>query len=107
MKKYAFFFLLILAFLKPICLPGQTHSLIPEPAKAKWGKSKFLLEGARVVISPELLSAEQSSVSNFIDFVKQSTGITLTIAYHEEPEARSIVLKSDMTGEAVPVPGEK
>jgi hypothetical protein len=88
-------------------LNGQDNTLLPAPKKAVWGIDKFHLEGAKILISADLQEREQSSVSQFIRFVKERTGIIISTTYTEEPGKQMIVLKSDQPGASLPVPDEK
>ena len=88
-------------------LTGQDHRLLPAPKKIVVGKGKFLLEGAKILVSADLLEREHTAISRFTGFVKEMTGIAMPVAYAEEPGAKVIVLNSDQAGIALPVPDEK
>ena len=107
MKKSIIFFIISLLFLSGLSLNAQNHSLLPAPQSAKWGKDKFQISGAKILASPELSSREQKSIAQFIAFVKQNTGLALSITYSDDSNAKLIVLKSDISGPALPVPNEK
>lgn len=107
MKNLAFHFTIIIAFLTSGFINGQDHSLLPAPKKTVWGTDKFHLEGAKILISAELLEREQTTISQFTRFVKENTGVTMNTTFAEEPGVQMIVLNSDQPGAALPVPDEK
>jgi hexosaminidase len=107
MKKTGFQLILILAILSGGILKAQDQSLLPSPEKVIWGNDKFLLNGAKILISPGLLTREQTAIIHFKDIVKEIAGITINTTYAEEAGVRMIILKSDEPGEALPVPDEK
>jgi hexosaminidase len=107
MKSLAFLFLILLAITSVSSLNGQDNSLIPAPVKAIWGKDKFPLDGAKILISANLLEREQTAISQFIRFIKENTGIIISTAYIEEPGVQMIVLLSEQQGEALPLQDEK
>jgi hexosaminidase len=107
MKKPGFKLILILAIFSSGILRAQDPDLLPSPEKVTWGKGKFLLNDAKILISPGLLSREQTAVLNFKILAKEIAGVALNTTYAEEPGARMIVLRSDEAGEALPVPDEK
>jgi hexosaminidase len=107
MKRLFLSGIIILAGLSVSVLKGQDHNLLPMPRKAEWGKEKFRLDGAKIIVSPDLFEREQTSVSHFINHVKEITGVTLNTSYAEEPGEQMIVLICDQPGEALPVPDEK
>ena len=107
MKKSIIFFIISLLFLSGLSLNAQNHSLLPAPQSIKWGKDKFQISGAKVLASSKLFSREQKSIAQFIAFVKQNTGLSLTTTFSDDPNARLIVLKTDSAGPVLPVPNEK
>ena len=88
-------------------LTGQDRSLLPAPKKTVWGKDKFRLEGAKILVSADLLERERTAISLFAGYVKEKTGITIDAAYVEEPGVKVIILRSDQAGAVLPVPDEK
>jgi hexosaminidase len=107
MKNYLHHCIVIVFFCSFSLLNGQAPLLLPAPAKATWGNEKFLLRGAKIFISADLLDREQDEITGFISSVKETTGIALTTTYSEEPGVRLIALSSDGAGSALPVPDEK
>ena len=107
MKKLILSLIIVLAALSCEISNGQDHSLVPAPRKAVWGKAKFNLNGAKILISADLLEREQISISHFIRFLKERAGVVINTTYAEEPGVPMIVLKSDQPGDALPVPDEK
>ena len=99
--------IIILTSLSGISLHGQDHKLLPAPVKAVLGKDKFPLDGAIILISPDLLEREQTAIAHFIRFVKEISGILIKTTFAEEPGVKMIILKSDQPGSALPVPDEK
>jgi hexosaminidase len=98
-------FLLIFAGIMPI--KAQDHSLLPAPRKVTWGNNKFLLEGAGIIVSADLLDRERTAISGFTHFVNKSTGVLIKTNYIGEPGKQVIELNSDQAGPALPVPDEK
>lgn len=107
MKNPASPFIIVIALIACATVYGQESRLLPGPKKAAWGKDRFNLEGAKIVIAPDLLEREKTAIDNFIRFTKETAGLTVTTAYFEEPGVRMIVLKSGRKGSALPVPDEK
>jgi len=107
MKNQIFFFIIFFVLFANLNLYGQNPELLPFPQNVTWGKSKFQLAGAKILISPELSLREQNSINQLIVFVKLSTGLSLTTTYYEDPGAHLIVLNSGQPGPALPVPNEK
>jgi hexosaminidase len=107
MKKPSALLIILLAVLTGGIIKGQDHYLIPAPQTANWGKEKFHIEGSRIFISAGLLAREKTSITQFIQFVQENTGITLSTTFNEEPPGRLIVLNSLMAAETLPVPNEK
>lgn len=107
MKKSIIFFIISLLFLSGLSLNAQNHSLLPAPQNVKWGNNKFRISGAKILASPELSAREQTTIAQFIAFVKQNTGLLLPTTYSDDSNAQLIVLKSDISGPALPVPNEK
>lgn len=107
MKNQIIFFTIFFAFLSSLNLYGQDPVLMPVPQKVTWGKGKFQLADAKLLISPELFQREKSTINQFIAYVKQNTGLSIVSTYSEDPGAHLIVLISDQTGQPLPLPGEK
>ncbi len=107
MKRLILQFIFVFSFFPSFTINGQGRQLLPEPVKKTWGKEKFHLEGAKIIVSAGLLQREQSSISHFINHVKKITGVTLNTSYAEEPGKQLIVLSCEQAGEALPVPDEK
>jgi hexosaminidase len=107
MKNFQLIFSIILTVFSVSIMNGQDPGLLPAARKATWGKEKFHLEGAKIIVSADLLEREQTSISNFIRHVKEIAGVTLNTSYAEDPGEQLIVLSCEQAGEALPVPGEK
>lgn len=107
MSKRAFHIILLLALTSSIYLNAQDHNLLPAPKKVSWGKDKFRLEGAKILLSAELQEREQASLSQFTGFVKDYTGISIPLTYSAVPGVPMIVLTSGQRGTAVPSVDEK
>jgi hypothetical protein len=107
MKKTILISIIPLILLIGLNLNAQNRSIMPVPQSVKWGKNKFLLAGAKVLVTSDLFLREQKTITQFIAFVKLNTGLSLTITYTEDPNAQLIVLNSDQPGPALPVPNEK
>jgi hexosaminidase len=107
MKKLVIPFLILLVLSSIGIAGGQDHNLIPAPVKSVWGKDKFPIQGAKILISADLLEREQAAISQFTLFIKKNTGITISTTYSEEPGIQMIVLLSGQQGEVLPVPDEK
>jgi hexosaminidase len=107
MKKSIPFCVILLMLLNSLNLNAQTHSLLPLPQKVTWGKSKFQIAGAKVLVSYDLFLREQKAIAQFFASVKQNTGLSLTATYSKDPDVQLIVLNSGQPGPALPVPGEK
>jgi hexosaminidase len=107
MKKKIVIFIIPLLLLAGLAIKAQNHCLMPEPQSIKWGKDKFQVAGAKVFVSAELSLREQKTIAQFIAFVKQNTGVALPITTAYNPKENLIVLKSDQSGPALPLPGEK
>ena len=98
MKKSVIFFINVLFILSGLGLKAQNRTILPAPQNIQWGKEKFQISGAKVFVSADLYSREQKSIDQFIGYVKQNTGLNLTIIYSEDPNSRLIVLKSNPNG---------
>lgn len=107
MKNLIIFSVIALLLLTSSNFYGQNPNLLPLPQNVAWGKSKFQLAGAKVLISPELSLREPNTINQFIAFVKQNTGLSISTTYSEDPGAHLIVLNSDQQGPALPLPNEK
>ncbi len=107
MNKLHVLSILLLFILSGEIMNGQAQRLLPIPVKAVWGKEKFQLEKAKILISVELSAREQTGISRFINNVKRNNGITLGTTYTEEPGVPLIILKSGEAGAKVPMPDEK
>ena len=107
MKNQALSLLFSISLLTSGLINGQTNSLLPSPKKAVWGNDKFKLEGARILVSADLLEREQTAISQFNQFIKENTGVTIVTTFAEEPGVQMILLKSDQQGNTLPVPDEK
>ena len=107
MKNLALPLLLSITLLTCGLINGQTNSLLPSPKKAVWGNDKFSLEGAKILVSADLLEREQTAISQFTLFIKEKSGISIYTTFAEEPGAQMIILKSDQQGNALPFPDEK
>ena len=88
-------------------LNAQNNSLLPAPQNVTWGKDKFQIAGAKVLVSPDLFQREQNIITQFIAFVNQNTGLSLSTTYSEDANARFIILTTDQAGLAIPVPNEQ
>jgi len=80
---------------------------MPQPQNISWGKSNFLIAGAKILVSPDLFSREQNSITQFTDFVKQSAGVSISITYSDDHQGHLIILNSEQAGQALPLPNEK
>jgi hypothetical protein len=60
------------------------HLLMPIPQKVSYGNSKFFLSNA-VIVSKNFSSQDQKAIDQFILFVKQRTGVTLSKKNLESP----------------------
>ncbi len=107
MKKPCFKLILLLAILSCGILKAQYPSLLPLPEKVTWGKEKFFLTGAKLLISPELLDKEQTAIIHFKVLIKEIAGVTINTTYSEDPGVRMIVLRSDEPGQVLPVPDDQ
>ncbi len=107
MKSLPLILIIILASFSGSILNGQDPGLLPAARKGVWGKEKFHLEGAKIIVSPDLLEREQTSISYFIRHVKEIAGATISTSYAEEQGEQMIVLICDQAGEPLPVPDEK
>ena len=97
MKNLSLPLLFSLTLLTSGLINGQTNNLLPSPKKATWGDDKFRLEGARIVVSADLLEREQTAISQFTLFIKENTGISIYTTYSEDPGKQMIILKSHFT----------
>jgi|WetSurMetagenome_2_1015567.scaffolds.fasta_scaffold01323_8 hexosaminidase len=104
-KRISFLIIPALLFCS-LDLPGQQTTLLPVPQSITWGKNKFQVAGAKILLSPDLSFREQNTISQFIAFVKQTTGLSLTTTFSEDPESQLIVLNSEQQGQVLPLPGE-
>ena len=107
MKKNTILILAIFFLLNSSGLLGQSHNLMPQPQNITWGKSNFQITGAKILVSPDLLSREQNSITQFTDFVRQTTGVSISITYSDDHQGRLIILNSEQAGQALPLPNEK
>lgn len=107
MKKKFILIIIPLLLLAGLNIKAQKNSLMPVPQSVKWGNNKFQVAGAKILATPELSLREQKTIAEFIAFVKQNTGLTLTTTRADTPNAHLIVLKSDQAGSALALPGEK
>ncbi len=107
MKNLALPLLLSITLLTCGLINGQINSLLPSPKKAVWGNDKFSLEGAKILVSADLLEREQTAISQFTLFIKEKSGISIYTTFAEEPGTQMIILKSDQQGNALPFPDEK
>jgi len=107
MKKTITIFGILLFLFCSININAQKINLLPEPQNLKWGKSKFSVAGAKLLVTRDLSLREKNSIAQFIAFVKNMTGLSLPIIYTENPNERIIVLNSGQSGPALPVVNEK
>ena len=107
MKNLALPLLFSITLLTSGLISGQPNRLLPSPKKAVWGNDKFRLEGARILVSADLLEREQTTISDFTRFIEENTCISIYTTFAEEPGAHMIILKSDQQGYVLPVPDEK
>jgi hexosaminidase len=107
MKKLVIFFFVLLLLPGGLNLNAQKPSLLPVPQNVTWGKNKFQLAGAEILVPPDLFSREEKAISQFIAFVMNNTGLSLSISYNEDPNTQFIVLNSGQPGPALPVINEK
>ena len=101
------FFIIAILLHIGLILNAQNRSLMPVPQSVTWGKNKFQISGAKVQASPDLYLREQKSIDQFIAFVKQYTGLSLSTTYSEDTNTHLIVLNSEQPGPALPLPKEK
>lgn len=106
MKQRFIISILLVVLFSSTTLKAQNLSLLPVPQKVTWGKNKFRIADAKISVSPELFSREQKTITQFIAFVKQNTGLALSTTYSEETGEQLIVLKSDQSGPALALPNE-
>ncbi len=107
MKKSTIFFAVLLLLLSGASVNAQNINLLPAPQNVTWGKDKFQIAGAKVLVSPDLLQREQNAIIQFIAFINQNTGLTVATTHSEDANARFIVLTTDKAGLAIPVPNEQ
>jgi hexosaminidase len=107
LKRPVIFVIIPLMLMCALNINGQNISLLPVPQKTTWGKNKFQLTGAKVQVSHDVFIREQKTITQFIDQLKQNTGLSLSTTYSEDPVTQLIVLKSDQAGPALPVPNEQ
>jgi len=107
MKKSIIFFIVLVMLLSGVSLNAQNSSLLPAPQNVTWGKDKFQIAGAKVLVSPDLFQREQNAITQFIAFVNQNTGLSLSTTYSEDANARFIVLTTDQAGLVIPEPNEQ
>jgi hexosaminidase len=106
MKSSINFLVVLLLVIYSLPVRGQTSNLLPVPQNVKWGHTKFLIEGAKILVSSELYSRERRSIDQFIASVKQSTGLVITITYFDDSKSHLIELKTEQPGTSLPVPNE-
>lgn len=107
MKRQLILIIIPFLFFSNFNLLGQIPELLPVPQNVTWGATKFPIEGAKIVVSHELLRREQNAIDQFIAFVKERTGLSITPTYNEVPDALLIVLKTEQEGQALAVPEDK
>ncbi|MCE5347669.1 MAG: beta-N-acetylhexosaminidase [Bacteroidales bacterium] len=107
MNKVIIFFTFLLLLQSGFNLNAQNPDLLPVPQKAEWGKSKFPVAGAKILVSADFYAREERAISQFISFVKNKTGLSLPVIYTEDPNAQLIVLNSGQPGTALPAVNEK
>jgi len=94
-----------------ICLPqtffAQNPVLMPNPQKVAWGKNRFPLKDAVIVIPGDMPAAAINNISRFTADVRKLTGLTLQYSYYGDKDKPQINLLSDHTAPILPVPGEK
>jgi hexosaminidase len=90
-----------------ININAQNISLLPAPQYVKWGKTRFLPADAKIMVAPDIYQREKNNIDSFIAALKEKTGHSLTVTYHEESGINLIILNSEQHGPAVPLPNEK
>ncbi len=88
-------------------LCAQDPVLLPVPQKVTWGKNKFQLSEARLILQKDLPGNEHNNISLFTTFVKNLTGIHLQTVYNEDPGKPCIYMSSDHCAPVLAVPGDK
>lgn len=107
MNKVIIFFSFLFLFLSGFHLDAQNPGLLPVPQKVTWGNNKFYVSGAKILVSADFYTREENAISQFISFVKNKTGLSLSIIYNEDPDAQLIVLSSGQPGTVLPAVDEK
>nr|WP_262901543.1 beta-N-acetylhexosaminidase [Flavihumibacter profundi] len=87
-------------------LYAQGPKLLPAPQKAEYGKNKFQLSGAGILFTGDLTAADQQAIGQFVEYVKNRTGIPLTSTRDKDAVTPLIVFSCEHTGTDLPLPGE-
>jgi hexosaminidase len=104
MKKLLLYCLICSLFLINSTLNSQ--NLLPVVKNVSWGKGKFQLSGAKILVSKDSPAGNQKTIDLFIGLVKQQTGIILSKTRIKDQLTPLIVLNSDNAGSELPVPDE-
>ena len=89
-KRLPFLFYVFLIFFNNFSNAQQP--LIPARQKVLYGKSKFLLARAEIIVPKRFSSKDRNTLDQFVLFVKQRTGIVLSYK-HSESDAIKFVFK--------------
>ena len=107
MTKWSTIVLITLMLLCNSTLIAQHPGLLPVPQKVVWGQNEFKIEGAKLLVKPDLIQRETKSINHFIELVKLRTGITLSIVHSKDSKSNLIILDSGQPGAALPTVNEK
>ena len=107
MKNLALPLLFSITLLSGSLINGQTMSLLPSPKRQYGEMTNSSLKEQKSSVSSDLLDREQAAISQFTQFIREKTGISIYTTFAEELGTQIIVLKSDQQGDVLPVPDEK
>ena len=107
MRKTTILYTILFMLLCNLNLNAQKNQLLPAPQKVTLGEGRFMVAGVKLLVSQDLALREEKSIAQFLEFVKQRTGLSIPIINTEDPKVRLIELKSDQPGSPLPIVAEK
>ncbi len=105
MRSHSILFCTFLLFVSAVGI-AQVQPLMPMPQKVLYGKEKFRLSNAAIVIPKDATKNEKKAIDDFVSFAKEYTGITVLKTASPYTSGPSIVLKNLNKGTELPLPGE-
>ncbi len=107
MKRFMTCYFILSFWISISGINAQNPDLLPVPQQITWGKNKFMLSEARLVITGDLHEAERKNIESFSRFVKELTGISLKTSGRINQKKPGIFLSADHSAALLPVKDEK